>query len=152
MGIVILSICSISLLGIITYIFTKEKKDKFNNMCFVITIFSIFTIAVLVIVVAASYSSYLSLKQDKIAIQQCEKAINLYLSKANIEMRSDAMTDFKYNRFQKSLLHLIKDYRWFVNRYNNNLIAKRELDNSFMFGLIIIGPDSDMKIINIKEY
>lgn len=150
MGVIISIICAILLAGTITYIATEEERSKFSNACGCMITLAIIASVVLIIAVATSYRSYLDLKRDKVAIQQYERAINLYLSKAKLEIDSNAMTDLKYNKYQDSLVKLIKDYRNCVNRYNNNLISKREMDNNFMFNLLVIGPDPDMKEININ--
>lgn len=150
MGVIILILCVILLGGTIAYTATKEEQYKFSEACCCAITLSIIASVVLIIAVAASYRSYLDLKRDRVAIQQHERAINLYLSKAKLEMDSNVITDLKYNKYQNNLAKLIRDYRDCVNKYNNNLISKREMNNNFMFNLLVIGPDPDMREIEIN--
>jgi len=151
MGIILIILTIVIISGTLTFITANgDHKTKIAETLACVGILSAIFSVILAMIVGISYSTYLDLKCDSVAIQQYKRAINLYTTKANVmQIDSCTITDLKYNKYQDSLVTLIQHYRTKVNEYNNKLISKREMENNFMFNWVIIGPDPDMKQIDI---
>lgn len=115
--------------------------------------FGVVTI-IIVIGVGGSYSNYLVLKSEKVTIDQYKSALSIYIKNANIptgvqgNIISD-LTDKKYEHYQDQLAASIERYRRIVVKYNSALVKKRTMNDSIFWNWIVIGPDLDMKVIQM---
>jgi len=132
MGIIILMVLIVFIVGILTFIATEPPHDKLAESIAAAVILLLLFGVTAGVTMMVSYSSYVDLKKDIVSIQQCERAIALYIAKAKLDIKPNTMTDLKYNRYQDGLVKLIQDYKEHVDKYNNNLISKRLLNKNFM--------------------
>jgi len=105
--------------------------------------------------ITPSYTNYLDLKSDRVVIDQYRSALSIYINNANVpagakgKVISD-LTDRKYENYQENLSDSIQRYQCKVTGYNKQLIQKRAMKNSLMWNWVIIGPDDDMKVIQME--
>ncbi len=102
--------------------------------------------------IIGSYSTYVNMRADyDIILKQYRESIELYEDKAVLRISDSALTDFKYEGYQENIAELIKDLRYRVTYYNEDYISKKVVARSPFFNWIIIEPDADMHLIELRE-
>lgn len=111
---------------------------------------------VVAISLSVSYGTYMNTRAyyDNL-IAQYKGAIVLYEDKAvALDMEkaaSHALTDMKYQGYQKQMGDFILDLRRSITRYNSTVIKKRLMKKNFFYGWYVVAPDPDMQLINIVD-
>lgn len=127
--------------------FINRSTDSGFTMTLVAT-FLIF--ATFVVPYATSYGTYLGMKGFyEATIHQYRDSVEMYEDKAIIQM-DKAITDFRYQGYQESMAKFIVDLRSKVVRYNEMYIKKNTMKDNIFFGCYIIGPDEDMRIMELR--
>ena len=146
MGILLIMVIIIIIMACITY--SENNNETFHSM---ITSCIIVALLICSAALAASYSSYLDLKEFYNGTkEQYTNTIKIYKNKAILDTTA-AFTDNKYSKYQENINNLIKELRNKIVEYTETLISKRAMKNSFMFNVLIVGPDENMKVILIKD-
>lgn len=154
----------LAILGTILYLvyYTYSNEGKPTDIAYrptavknaVLIVVPIMVVLTMVGVIA-SFNSYCSLKEKRATVQQYKVALDLYVAKANIptgvtgKIISD-LTDQKYEGYQLKLSDHIKSYRDSAISYNKLLVSKTIWNDSWYFGWFIIGPDTDMELIELQ--
>jgi len=144
MILLLIAICSA-----ITYVTWKNSR---RDAPFAATITGIFATIICVIMLVMSYVSYLDIRAMYDAtINQYKGAVTVYADYADLDVKKATLTDFKHQGYQENMARAITSLRRQIVYYNETPVKKRILNKNIMFGWLIIGPDEDMKIINIVE-
>ena len=116
-------------------------------------IVGVIVIIIFITILGTSYDTYLDARAFIDGTNHnCAEAINLYTEKSKeFDLLAETNTDLKYNSYQTSLKELIENYTILANKYNAVVIIKRRFDNNIIFSWLIISPDEDMKIVNIRD-
>jgi len=100
---------------------------------------------------AVSYFSYVDIRTSYDAtIKQYREAVVVYKDHAQIDVKKAALTDFKYEGYQENVANFVRDLRREVVYYNEELISKRIMNKNWFFAALIVAPDEDMKVLNLK--
>lgn len=103
------------------------------------------------LVIICSYNTYVRCRAfyDK-TNQQYKDAITMYRQTSDVETKKGSLTDSKFDGYQTNMATFIKDLRNKAVWYNKKIICKRKVKESFVFNWWFVGPDDDMKLIDIK--
>jgi len=138
--------------SIINYM-NSDMPNRLKDTFICAFVVSIMLGIVIGIVSGTSYKTYLNLKQYRVGIEQYRNAIDLYTTKAKLSTSDrNIITDLKYNKYQDALGTLVQDYKRIVTTYNNILIGKRALKDNIVFNWLVVGPDPDMKVVEIEVH
>ena len=154
MGLILILLACATTCTIIIY----NMDTSFNNRHkkYLASMFLCFTLVFFIplpLILLASWDSYLDLHVWRATHDTNIAALTTYTDRATPFVFSTAqssvsgkeITDVKYNEYQTSLKELVVQIRNITNRYNSKLASKRVAKNSFMFNVLIIAPDEDMK-------
>lgn len=131
---------------------TWESMHDVGEAVFAASLSALISASICLIMLIGSYMSYLDIRaQYDATINQYRGAITMYVDYADLDVEKAALTDFKYSGYQENVAHAVVSLRRQVVYYNEILIKKRVLNKNIVFNWLIIGPDPDMKIINIVE-
>jgi len=104
------------------------------------------------IVWGASYSSYLTMRSSyDTVVTQYKDSVTMYEDMAVLDVKDAALTDFKYKGYQDNIASFVRDLRRQVVEYNEFLIEKRTMKKNLFLNWLIVAPDDDMKLINLKD-
>jgi hypothetical protein len=128
------------------------KKERMSDALFAFTIPAVVFFGACLVMLWMSWSSYADLRaQYDATVTQYKSAVTMYEDRADLNIEKAAFTDFKYQGYQENIAGFVKDLRYEVVSYNKSFIKKKIYDDHWFFGLLIIGPDKDMKVINMLE-
>jgi len=102
---------------------------------------------------AISYKTYVNAKAFSVATQrQYKDAVRVYddVIRVNYVMMRNAITDFTGQAFAKEVSVKIEQFRQAVTKYNTMIVSKQVMGRNPMFYGIVVMPDPDMKIIELK--
>lgn len=83
--------------------------------------------------------------------EQYASAVTTYKNHAEIDIKSAAWTDLKYQGYQENVADFIKSLRNRIIRYNDVIISKRIMGKNLFTGWLIVEPDDDMVIIKMSN-
>lgn len=162
MGIFLISWIVILLIAISIGLYHKSEYHKFFSRD--VAYFSAIWAGVIMIIysigaltmIGTSYESYLDARAyyDNL-LAQYQDSITLYENKAvAIDMEraaKNALTDLRFQGYQEKMAEFIMDLRSSIVWYNKMVIKKKYMSRNFFYGWYIMGPDSDMKSVNILD-
>ncbi|MBI4149262.1 hypothetical protein HY491_02340 [Candidatus Woesearchaeota archaeon] len=84
--------------------------------------------------------------------EQYASAIGMYQDRAVLEIRPSTITfnELRYEGYQHNIARLIDELRERVVAYNEGIVKKRRRDANPFFSWMIIAPDDDMKLIELR--
>jgi ABC-type transport system involved in multi-copper enzyme maturation permease subunit len=140
---------------LIAYLF-KLSEDDIGMGIVAFIICAIISSIILLIISGVSYGNYIGLKQDLATIEQYEQEVKLYTEKGVVEfdkakISGKALTDLKYQSYQKELSEKLHYLRSKIVNYNNTLISKKLLNSNWYFNWLIIAPDDDMIVLKMSD-
>ena len=108
-------------------------------------------VAVLIGIYSGSYSNYVELREykDGLVLQHDLKALNAISNTINNDNNLVAETKDGY---YKGLIDGIYGAKHTINNYNQTIIAKKLYGSNWFYGLYVIEPDDDMKVIDVSQY
>jgi hypothetical protein len=118
-----------------------------------ITIGLIIAVVASSIIMGMSYDTYLSDRAFYTATQrQYKDAISIYNNcmTINYKMMQQVITDFTGQSYASEVAVKIEQFRNSVTKYNKSIVTKRVMSSNILFMGIIIPPDDDMKLIELK--
>jgi len=136
--------------GLIVH-FVKEKSYNAAEKVFFSSAGLVFVIAILIGVYSGSYSNYVDLREykDGLVLQHDLKALSAVSKTINNDNNLVAETKDGY---YKGLIDGIYGAKHRINAYNETIISKKLYGSNWFYGLYVIEPDDDMKIIDVTEY
>lgn len=160
MGLLLVFFVVSILIGVIAWFCTAGTQQKnfwkmaaenaIGGFAIGIIIFGIVT----AVIQGASYYSYIGLFEAQSSIEPRLAAIRAY-SQYGVKdfgpIQGNEITDLKYQNYQQKIGELIKDLRYIVEKFNGELLTKREMKKSWFFNWVIVAPAEDMVPVNMKE-
>jgi type IV secretory pathway TraG/TraD family ATPase VirD4 len=148
MGVILILIA----IALIICVAEWRGEGKWEDVASAMTVCSILILIIITIATGASYKTYLDTRAFYSAtVEQYRGAVTMYEDAAALDIKKAALTDFVYQGYQENVSGMILDLRRAVAEYNTKLVAKRIMDENFMFSWLIIAPDKDMKILRLVE-
>ena len=115
--------------------------------------------AIVSIILLASWSSYVGMQKHKASVEAHATAVKQYVKNANIDIGAGTtpadmgkLTDLESMGYQKELAYLIRDTRKTIISYNQIYAAKKAYYDNFMFGILIIKPGPEDKLLKMSDY
>ncbi len=140
----------IILFGVICLLFWYYDDGDSAVICAIVL--SFVGVIVLSLIFGISYSSYVDTRTFYDAtVEQYRGAITMYEDAAALDIKKASFTDFVYKDYQKNVARMIRNLRYEVVKYNEEIVSKRIMKKNFMFNWLIIAPDKDMKIIRLVD-
>ncbi len=130
------------------------KGDKVAGVVVSTVICSLVLGVIMAFILGVSYYNYIGLKQRLVTIEQYRTSIQMYSDRGILDFkkhekgsyaRISDLTDFKYQNYQVQMAKMVDNLKTVTVAYNNNLISKRVLKASWLWSWCVIGPDPDMK-------
>jgi len=113
--------------------------------------FNMVVVAISGLIIAGSYNTYLDQRAFYDAtMEQYASAITMYKNYAEIDVKTAAWTDLKYQGYQDNIADLIKNLRNRIIKYNEAYVKKNKLHANLFYSWFVVGMDEDMKIIKMK--
>lgn len=108
-------------------------------------------IGILIGAYTGSYGNYVDLREykDGLVLQHDLKALNA-ISKT-IKGDDNMIAETK-DGYYKGLIDGIYGAKHRINDYNSTIISKKLYGSNFFYGLYVIEPDDDMKVIDVSQY
>jgi len=133
---------------------TGKKEEKAVNYIIAAVMCSIISGLIIFGAMGTSYQTYLDMRADyDAAVTQYRGAVDMYADYAVLDLNrvAKSFTDFQYQGYQEHMSTSIMALRDQIVSYNRMFVKKRLMDKNILFDWLVIGPDEDMKIINIIE-
>lgn len=149
----ILTLLTVSvIIGIIVYL--AENCDCVPGIAgFLVSSFC--SLILCFLIWGASYYSYLDSRTFYDATrEQYFESVEMYHDYAVLDLKGAAaiaFTDYKYQDYQKNISTFIRDLRYKIVKYNEEIISKRLMKKNWFFSWLIIAPDSDMKVVRMSK-
>lgn len=132
--------------------FETASESRISDTLFAFLLPATIFFAICLVIIWLSWGTYTDLRaQYDATVNQYKSAVTMYEDRADLDIEKAAFTDFKYKGYQENIAGFVKDLRREVVMYNKSFVKKRIYDRNWFFGWLIIGPDDDMKIINMLE-
>ena len=156
MGMILLGIVVVLAVATLVYLFSRwdgcDDESSLIAAGIGSVISGVIVGVILIISVTGSYTSYVDIRTKYDAtITQYKEAVTMYKGHATIDIKKAAFTDFKYQGYQKNMAGFVKNLRYEVTKYNEELISKRVMKKNWFFNWIIVAPDDDMKVLNMLD-
>ncbi|RLI55925.1 MAG: hypothetical protein DRO87_08535 [Candidatus Thorarchaeota archaeon] len=151
MGLVILTLLIV--VGISTLMSKIDNENWFGYVRGGVTIGIVLAVIVAAVSLSMSYATYLSDRAFYTATQrQYKDAITMYndCMAVNYKMMQRAITDFTGKTYASEVSVKIEQFRKSVTNYNKSIVKKRTMVGNVLFIGIVVPPDDDMKIIELK--
>lgn len=134
--------------------FAKHKRNSYDDRtigCGAVGVAVVFLVTVLIGVYAESYDNYVKLREykDGLVLQHDLKALSAISKTISNDNNLVAETRDGY---YEGLINGINGAKYRINKYNQTIISKKLYGSNFFYGLYVIEPDDDMKLIDVSEY
>ena len=113
---------------------------------------SLLAIIVCSIVMIVSWDSAVDQHKRIASFEQYASRLQVYTEKANVEFKSQAITDLKYQEYQSQLGEMITELSKIVIRYNQCQVGKKIYDDNLMFFGLISYDESLPANLRMEDY
>jgi hypothetical protein len=160
---ILIGLFIIVIVGLLSYVFTDTEKcrsawtmvqERLECALVGITISTVIFGIICCFIWGISYDSYLDLHKYRASFEVRATAISFYSEKGVQEFNvvpGKEVTDLKYHQYQSTVGDLIRDLRNTVEKYNRELVSKRQMKATLFWSWMIFGPDDDMQPVVLSE-
>lgn len=135
--------------GLVWYTTTTKR---FIDFLWPFVISKVIALCFLCIVWGISYERYVNCRTFFDGTkEQYASAVTMYSDYAEVDLKSAAWTDLKYQGYQENIAAFIDRLRRKIVGYNREIISKRVMAKNPFFSWLIVEPDEDMLIIKMTS-
>ena len=110
---------------------------------------------IMFIVWGDSYSGYLDMEKRVNVIEQYAQTVRTYAKRGVAEFQTTGgreITDLKYQNYQTQIGEMIIDLRDQISEYNQELIGKRIMKNSWFWSWCIVSAPEASVVLKMSNY